>query len=162
LKLEHTYNLRIIWTGNSGTGTSNYAAYERSFSIRSENKMEIVGSADTPFRGDPSKHNPEDLLLSSLSSCHMLWYLHLCADAGIVVTNYEDNPKGTLLIPGSKGGYFSTIVLNPVVFLSDISRKEEAILLHFKAHEQCFIANSLRCLVRINPIIQQATNFKGI
>lgn len=88
---QHDYSLKIKWTGNTGKGTSNYTAFERSHSIFVENKKEILGSSDPAFRGDKTKHNPEDLLLASISACHMLWYLHLCAVAGIIVTDYIDN-----------------------------------------------------------------------
>jgi organic hydroperoxide reductase OsmC/OhrA len=87
---SHRYQVQVLWTGNTGQGTDNYKSYERSHKITVEGKPAILGSSDPAFRGDKSKHNPEELLLASLSSCHMLWYLHLCAEASIVVTDYFD------------------------------------------------------------------------
>ena len=94
----HQYNLRIKWTGNTGLGTKNYTEYERSHVLSIENKPDLLCSSDVPFRGDKSNHNPEDFFLASLSSCHMLWYLHLCADAGVIVTDYTDKAHGVLEI----------------------------------------------------------------
>ncbi len=137
----HTYTLALQWTGNIGTGTSGYREYARSHIISVKDKAEIAGSADPAFRGDATKHNPEELFLASLSSCHMLWYLHLCADAGVVVTAYRDNPVGYMQEhPG--GGQFKQVILNPEVI---VERKEMiglAMQLHAEANKKCFIANS--------------------
>jgi organic hydroperoxide reductase OsmC/OhrA len=151
MKLHH-YKTNMEWTGNKGSGTLTYDSYERSHVLRIANKPDVYCSSDTPFRGDATKHNPEDMLLASLSSCHMLWYLHLCADAGIIVTNYEDNAIGTMQeIPGS-GGRFVEVVLHPQVSITDASKIELAIALHQKAHACCFIANSVNFPVRHLPI----------
>jgi organic hydroperoxide reductase OsmC/OhrA len=93
----HLFHLDIIWTGNNGTGTSAYDAYSRNHTIRCAGKSDLHASSDPFFRGEKEKYNPEDLLLASISSCHMLWFLHLCADAGIVVVKYEDKPEGTMI-----------------------------------------------------------------
>src|SRR3954468_9175486 len=94
---EHHYSLNVKWTGNRGKGTTGYADYDRSHTISVNGKSDILGSSDAAFRGDTSRHNPEDMLVASLSTCHMLWYLHLCADAGIAVTHYTDNATGTMI-----------------------------------------------------------------
>ena len=91
---EHNYKLSIRWTGNKGEGTKNYTAYERSHVIQVENKPDISGSSDPAFRGDSTRYNPEELLVASLSSCHMLWYLHLCAEAKVIVIDYVDHATG--------------------------------------------------------------------
>ena len=153
---QHHYTLTLKWTGNKGTGTSNYKEYERSHSILIDNKPEIPGSSDTAFRGDNTKHNPEDLLLASASSCHMLWYLHLCADAGIIVTNYIDKPTGTLVEPENAPGHFSQITLNPVVTITNPALQDKAKQLHHKAHQKCFIANSVNFPITHNPTINVA------
>ena len=149
---QHNYHLTIKWTGNTGTGTSNYKEFERSHSIFIENKPEILGSSDPAFRGDKTKHNPEDLLLASISSCHMLWYLHLCAVAGIVVTDYIDNATGIMNETTNGGGKFTEATLNPIVTITDISMTECANELHKKANELCFIATSLNFPVYHKPI----------
>jgi organic hydroperoxide reductase OsmC/OhrA len=143
MKGQHNYNLTIKWTGNTGTGTSNYKEFERSHSIFIENKAEILGSSDPAFRGDKTKHNPEELLLASISACHMLWYLHLCAVAGIIVTDYVDNATGIMIETANGGGKFAEATLNPTVTITDSLMTEKANELHKKAHELCFIANSL-------------------
>ncbi len=148
---QHNYSLTVKWTGNTGTGTSNYAAFERSHSIFVTDKNEILGSSDPAFRGDKTKHNPEDLLLASISSCHMLWYLHLCTTVGIFVINYIDNATGILIETTNGGGKFTEVTLNPIVTITDISMIEKANELHKKANELCFVANSLNFPVYHKP-----------
>lgn len=151
---HHNYNVKIEWTGNKGTGTSSYRAYERSHSIQVEGKPEILGSSDPAFRGDNTKHNPEDMLVASLSACHMLFYLHLCAEAGITVVEYVDNVSGTMEETPNGGGRFTEVILRPTVTITDKSRTEEANQLHHKANELCFIANSCNFPVRHEPSCQ--------
>ena len=91
---HHKYTLQVVWTGDQGSGTSRYDAYSRDHLVRAANKPAIEASSDPAFRGDAKRHNPEELFVASLSSCHMLWYLHLCAVNGIVVTGYVDDPVG--------------------------------------------------------------------
>jgi len=131
---QHNYTLTVKWTGNTGTGTLGYKEFERSHSILVDNKVEILGSSDPAFRGDKTKHNPEDLLLASVSSCHMLWYLHLCAVAGIIVTDYIDNAIGTMTETVNGGGNFTEIILRPTVTITDNLMKEKANELHKKAN----------------------------
>jgi organic hydroperoxide reductase OsmC/OhrA len=150
---QHQYTTQITWTGNKGTGTSGYTEYERSHLIQAENKVVIEASSDAPFRGDVSKHNPEDLFLASIASCHMLWYLHLCADNGIIVKNYVDNPKGTLETFANGSGKFTIITLCPLVEVADASMIETARKLHHNAHEMCFMANSVNFEIFIEPQI---------
>lgn len=139
----HIYKLSLKWTGNKGTGTSAYTAYDRNYFITGENKMEIAGSSDPAFRGHKNRYNPEELLVASLSSCHMLWYLHLCAEAGVIVTDYTDNAKGIMIEASNGGGRFSEVKLYPVVTVSEKSMIAKANELHKKANELCFIANSV-------------------
>lgn len=153
---EHQYTLTVKWTGNTGKGTSDYRAYERSHKIITKNKPDITASSDPAFRGDKSKHNPEELFLASLSSCHMLWYLHLCADAGIVVVDYEDNAEGTMLEGEDGGGQFIEVILHPKVTVSDSAMIEEANELHHEANKMCFIANSCNFPVLHEPTCKAA------
>jgi organic hydroperoxide reductase OsmC/OhrA len=152
-KLHH-YKTTINWTGNKGSGTTHYEAYNRDYSITIENKPDLAGSSDLAFRGDPTKHNPEELLLASLSACHMLWYLHLCADAGIVVVRYSDDANGTMEIQTNGGGRFTEVVLNPFVEVLEPSMINAAEALHQKASERCFIANSVNFPVRHNAVVR--------
>jgi organic hydroperoxide reductase OsmC/OhrA len=151
MEKEHNYAVKIEWTGNKGSGTDDYRNYERSHTITIEGKPAILGSSDTPFRGDGSKHNPEDFLVSSLSTCHMLWYLHLCADAGVVVVNYVDNAKGTLKQLADGSGFFTEVTLYPEVQVLNENMIELANSLHKKAHNFCFIAKSVNFPVHHQP-----------
>lgn len=144
----HNYSIRVEWTGNKGTGTDNYRNYERSHTIGVANKTPILGSSDAAFRGDATKHNPEDLLLSSLSSCHMLWYLHLCSEAGVIVVDYVDSATGIMEEMANGGGKFTEVTLNPKVTVADETMIAKANELHVKANELCFIANSVNFPVR--------------
>jgi organic hydroperoxide reductase OsmC/OhrA len=148
---QHHYQATIKWTGNKGTGTDNYRNYERSHEIEISNKTTILGSSDPAFRGDNSKHNPEDLLVSSLSSCHMLWYLHLCSEAKVIVTDYVDSATGIMIETSNGGGQFTEVTLNPIVTVLEENMIDKANELHKKANELCFIANSVNFPVRHNP-----------
>ena len=149
----HSYQATIRWTGNRGTGTSSYRDYARDWEWRAEGKETVRGSADPAFRGDAARHNPEDLLVASLSSCHLLWYLHLCADAGIVVTAYEDNAQGEMATHAGGAGEFVSVTLKPRVTIAAGSDPEKAHDLHERAHELCFIARSVNFPVRCEPEI---------
>lgn len=149
---HHNYATTIKWTGNKGAGTIKYDAYERAHTWSIEGKPDILCSSDTPFRGDGTKHNPEDMLLASLSSCHMLWYLHLCADAGVIVTDYTDNATGVLTMDAPGGARFTEVVLHPLVTVTDASMIEKANALHDEAHKKCFIAASVNFEVKHEPV----------
>lgn len=140
---DHHYEVEVKWTGNAGDGTRTYNGYERSHEIKVNNKPSLSCSSDPAFRGDRSKYNPEELLLASISSCHMLWYLHLCADAGIVVTEYTDHATGTLSLHANGGGRFTAVILHPRAKVKAADMIEKAMALHEKANQMCFIANSL-------------------
>jgi organic hydroperoxide reductase OsmC/OhrA len=152
MQKEHHYQATIQWTGNKGNGTQDYRAYERSHVISIQGKQEIVGSSDPAFRGDKTKHNPEDLLVSALSSCHMLWYLHFCAVNGVVVSSYVDKATGTMIENEDGSGQFTQIVLHPKVAVKDISMIAKAIELHKNAHHACFIARSVNFEILHEPI----------
>lgn len=150
---NHHYKTTIHWTGNKGTGTSGYRDYERSHTISAENKVVIEGSSDPAFRGDRTKYNPEEMLLSSLSSCHMLWYLHFCSEAGIIVTEYTDEASGIMAETASGSGHFTEVTLHPRVTVAEASMIEKAEQLHHKANEYCFIANSVNFPVKHIPVM---------
>ncbi|OPC00113.1 peroxiredoxin [Elizabethkingia meningoseptica] len=151
---EHYYTSKIKWTGNKGSGTDHYKNYERSHNIIVENKALIEGSSDPSFRGDPTKHNPEELLVSSLSSYHMLWYLHFCSVHKIIVEEYTDQAEGIMIEEPGGNGYFKEVTLNPVVTVKNKEMAEKAMELHKKAREYCFIANSVNFPVKHNPQIK--------
>lgn len=150
---SHAYTLHLRWTGNRGEGTAAYQAYARDHEIQGTGKPVILGSSDPAFRGDPTRYNPEELFVSTLASCHMLWYLHLCSVAKIVVQDYEDQAEGIMLEEPSGKGYFQEVILRPQVRLSNPDRQAEALALHEQAHAYCFIANSVNFPVRVEPKI---------
>lgn len=173
----HHYQLELQWTGNTGRGTKSYVSYERSYTWHSGDKPKVEGSSDPKFRGDPGKHNPEELLLAALSSCHMLWYLHLCAESHITVLDYRDQAIAEMegeqpLSPpvdkdneqhpagpptGSNpflGGHFVRAVLRPVIKLTSEKDRAKATALHHEAHLRCFIANSVNFPVEIAPVFE--------
>lgn len=141
MQREHTYSVNVVWTGNTGQGTSDYRSYTRDHEVNVPGKPPILGSADPKFRGNPARYNPEELLVSALSGCHMLWYLHLCADAGIVVVSYDDRAEGTMEESAEGEGRFVRVTLRPHVRVTNSVDQAEA--LHQRAHELCFIANSV-------------------
>lgn len=146
---KHNYKITVEWTGNEGNGTIDYKSYSRDHTVFSEGKYEkIKGSSDPSFLGNKTKYNPEDLFLSSLSSCHMLWYLHLCTVNGIVVVEYTDNATGVMEELADGSGKFTEVTLNPTVKITRQESIQRAIELHEEANKMCFIANS--CNFQIN------------
>ncbi len=148
---DHQFQTLITWMGNLGSGTMDYRSYERDFTLNVPGKPELKGSSASTFLGDDSAYNPEDLLLASVSSCHMLWYLHLCAEHGIIVLDYKDQAQATLSERPDGSGRFTKILLNPTVVISSKGNVELANSLHKEANKMCFIANSLNCPVEHNP-----------
>lgn len=154
---EHHYALTTTWTGNRGTGTSGYRDYARDVTIGIQGKPDLQASADKPFRGDPSRWNPEDLLLAALSECHLLSYLHACVTAGVVVTEYRDEATGVMREDGRGGGAFAEVTLRPHVRVADESMLDAAREAHRIAHEWCFIANSVNFPVHHDATVEVAS-----
>ncbi|KPM49150.1 OsmC family protein [Jiulongibacter sediminis] len=151
---EHHYHITTEWTGNTGEGTISYKSYERSHLLKVDDKTVIELSSDPAFRGDPAKHNPEELFLASLSSCHMLWYLHFCSVNGITVTSYLDKAEGLMEEEKSGKGRFKTVLLKPQISIREPEKLDLALELHHKANEFCFIANSCNFEVKHEPRIR--------
>ena len=149
---QHQYPVQVVWTGNHGSGTKTYQGYGREHEVHIHGKPVIAGSSDAAFRGDGSKHNPEDMLVAALSSCHMLWYLHLAAVAGVVVTVYVSAAVGPFP-ERAHDGRFTEVVLRPRVTIAAGSDPETAKRVHDDAHHACFIANSVNFPVRCEPRI---------
>ncbi|MTE23098.1 OsmC family protein [Microbacterium sp. ZXX196] len=148
----HRYAVTTTWTGDRGTGTSGYRDYARDVSIRVAGKPELEASADRPFRGDPAKWNPEDMLMAALSECHLLSYLHAATTRGVVVTGYEDAAEGDMELAGN-AGRFTRVVLRPRVVIAEEGMRQAAADAHHDAHEWCFIANSVAFPVEVRPEI---------
>jgi organic hydroperoxide reductase OsmC/OhrA len=152
---NHHYTTGVNWTGNKGKGTQSYTAYTRDYSISAGGKPVIEGSSDPAFRGDKNRYNPEELLLASISSCHMLWYLHLCSENGIIVTSYTDTAKGVMTETADGGGRFTEVTLYPIVTVTESSMIEKANELHAEANKLCFIANSCNFPILHRPVTTQ-------
>jgi len=143
MKAAHHYAVRIQWTGNRGSGTSGYRAYGREHLISAAGKESIAGSADRTFHGNADRWNPEELLLTALSQCHMLSYLHVAVRNGVTVVAYTDDAVGTLEQIPPVGGRFTSATLRPRVTISDPRQLELAQSLHEEAQRECFIAASV-------------------
>lgn len=151
MKLEHRYEIDVLWTGNRGEGTSGYKSYGRDHTVSTEGKHPIEGSADRTFFGDTDRWNPEELLLAALSQCHMLSYLAEAARAGVVVVGYTDRATGVMEQTGDGGGHFTSAVLRPKVTIADPAQAELAASLHAPASAKCFIAASVNFPVGHEP-----------
>jgi organic hydroperoxide reductase OsmC/OhrA len=139
----HEYKSTLTWIGNRGTGTSEYKGYDRDHNIQIEGKEIIHASSDPSFRGNKSRYNPEEMLVMSVSSCHMLWYLHIACVNSVVVTAYVDNAFGTMEENEDGSGQFKEITLRPRVTVLEKSMIEKANALHHEANKMCFIARSV-------------------
>jgi len=148
---EHHYKSTINWVGNQGAGTIDYKSYSRNHEISVTNKLLIPASSDPSFRGDAARYNPEELLLASLSSCHLLWYLHLCSVNGVVVIAYTDQAMGTMQEAADGSGHFTEVTLHPAVVVANADMVTKANALHEDAHRMCFIANSCNFPVHHKP-----------
>lgn len=153
---EHRYRLTTTWTGDRGAGTTGYRDYDRSVTVRIEGKPDLLASADRPFRGDPGRWNPEDMLLAALSECHLLSYLHACVAAGVVVVGYRDEATALMREDGRGGGAFVEAVLHPEVVVAEAGMLAAARAAHAQAHAWCFIANSVSFPVRHEPVVTVA------
>ncbi|XUU60828.1 OsmC family protein [Erythrobacter sp. HA6-11] len=148
---EHTFPSRIVWTGNTGRGTQSYKSYERTWDIAMPGVLPVACSNDPRLGGDPSKPNPEDLLISALAACHMLWYLHLASEAGVVVQAYEDCPQGIGRSESDGSGRFVAAILRPKITLAPGTDLDRARAIHGEIHKVCFIARSVNFPIEIEP-----------
>jgi len=151
--MDHRYALSVTWTGNTGEGTSTYRGYRRSHTVSADGPPDLLGSADRTFHGDRDRWNPEQLLLASLAQCHLLSYLHVCVDLGVVVTRYVDRATGSMSTEPDGSGRFTEVVLHPTVTVADDTMVEAATAAHRRAHQLCFIANSVNFAVRHEPVV---------
>ena len=152
----HRYAVTVVWTGNQGEGTSGYHSYARDHEVTADSRPPLIGSSDRAFRGNAQRWDPERLLVAALSQCHLLSYLHVCAEAGVVVVDYVDQAEGEMQQTPDGGGHFTEVTLRPRVTVSEESMTAAARELHGRAHELCFIANSVNFPVLHEPRITVA------
>jgi len=151
---SHNYAVTIEWTGARQGPTISYTSYSREFTLKCDGKVDIIGSSDKAFRGDSTLYNPEELLVSAISSCHLLWYLHLCAVNNIHIISYIDQATGVMQTDENGGGRFSEVILSPTIIVTKNSDIASAIRLHDNAHEKCFIANSINFPIKLTPTVR--------
>ena len=150
----HYYRIVNRWTGNLGKGTAAYTAYSRDHELGFPGKSAVIpGSSDPAFRGDPARYNPEELLVGALSACHMLWVLHWCADAGIVVLEYADEAAGQMIEHADGSGEFTRVTLHPRMRITGAGRIDDVVAIHRRVHEVCAIARSVKFQVEIDPVV---------
>jgi len=147
----HEYELTVTWTGAPARDPAKPRAYSRSHEVLAPGRPPLAASADPAMNGDADRWNPEQLLVAALSQCHMLWFLHLCADAGVVVTSYTDRPHG-VMVETRHGGRFTQVTLRPVATVAAPDMVDRVAELHEGAHRACFIANSVNFPVRVEPV----------
>jgi len=148
---ENQFTSNVVWTGNTGEGTRAYRSYQRSWNVEVPGKPVIQCSNDPELGGDPTLMNPEDMLLSALSACHMLWFLHLASSAGIVVTAYRDEPLGLGETAPDGAGRFVKATLRPRVTVMAGADLAKAAALHQEVHKYCYIARSVAFPIEIKP-----------
>jgi organic hydroperoxide reductase OsmC/OhrA len=146
-------HVRVDWTGNEGEDTRTYRGYRRDHLIGAAGKTPIEGSSDPAFHGDARRYNPEEMFVASLSACHMLWYLHLCAVNGVAVSEYHDDASGTLAVDGAGSGDFVRVLLKPHVTVAPDADEAKALALHGDAHAKCFLAKAVNVPVEISPSV---------
>ena len=156
MQTQHHFAVGLEWTGNRGTGTSDYKSYGREHVVSAEGKESIAGSSDRVFRGNPERWNPEEMLIAALSQCHLLSYLHVAASHGVVVTGYTDAATGTMEQTNNGGGHFTSVTLRPTVTIAG-GDTALALSLHEEASEKCFIAASVNFPVLHEPEILLAS-----
>jgi organic hydroperoxide reductase OsmC/OhrA len=152
---EHHYRLDLTWAGAEHGPTSSYQTYSREYLVSIEGKPPLKGSADPLFRGDSSLHNPEDLLVAALASCHMLSFLAVASRAGVSVLAYTDAAEGTMKFEAGQG-QFSAVALHPRVVVAAGTDVTQVHRLHEQAHESCFIARSVNFPVTHEAIVEFA------
>jgi len=140
--MKHLFKAALNWNSNQNQEDSTKRFYSKSHQIKIDGKPALNVSAAKAFKGDPELYNPEDLLLSSLVSCHMMSYLYVCSQNGIEVLEYSDNAEATLEVSPDGSGRFVEVILKPKVKISNPDKIELALELHTKANQLCFIANS--------------------
>ncbi|MDP1724703.1 MAG: OsmC family protein [Alphaproteobacteria bacterium] len=144
---QHMFRMHLEWEPNSSNNDS------KNYKLQGiGDKPYIMASSAAAFQGDENRYNPEELLVGALASCHMLWFLYLAKLAQITVIDYKDEPEGILELQGSNGR-FTEITLTPKITILEEDKIEEAKHLQEKAHQKCYIANSVNFDVKLNPHI---------
>lgn len=142
MAFKHIFKVALSWFSTEKVASPKSKVYSKSHHISIEGKSDLAISAAKAFKGDPSLYNPEDLLLSSLVSCHMMSYLYLCDQNNIEVISYTDHAEAILEVNSDASGRFVEVILKPAVVILNPEQIALALDLHKKANQLCFIANS--------------------
>ena len=147
----HTYTARLDWSGSTGVG---YESYERTHTVRcDEAEATLTLSSDPVFLGDPSLLDPEQLLVAAASSCQLLSFLAGAARARIDVLEYTDDAEGTM-DDSEQPAWVQRIVLHPRIVVAPGTSEDRVRRLVELGHRHCFIANSLKSEMTIEPTIE--------
>jgi organic hydroperoxide reductase OsmC/OhrA len=150
-EVQHTYRTLLSWSGSTGAG---YEAYDRTHRVElPPGAPALTLSADTAFRGSDGLTNPEQLLLAAASSCQMLSFLAIAARSGIDVLDYADEAEA-VMPEDDRPVRITRITLRPRIVVAAGTDSERALRIVDKAHRECYIANSLRSEIVIEPTIR--------
>jgi organic hydroperoxide reductase OsmC/OhrA len=152
-RVSHLYTAQTIWQREQQAFTDKL--YSRRHRLRFDGGLDIAGSSSplvvpVPM-SDPQALDPEEALVSAVSSCHMLWFLSIAAKRRFIVDSYHDHAEGTMVPNERKKLWLAHIRLNPVAEFSGYTRptREELVTMHHEAHDECFIANSVRSEITV-------------
>jgi organic hydroperoxide reductase OsmC/OhrA len=146
----HRYDARLRWEGSTALG---WAGYDRSHEVTAPPARQALTVTTGEEQGDPSRLNPEQLVVMAASSCQLLWFLHLAAKARIDVVEYEDEAEGEMP-EDEQPVRITRIALRPRIVVASEAAEDRVLRLVELAHERCYIANSLRSEVKVEPRIE--------
>jgi len=152
MEKQHSYEVPIKWTDSNNTCRNNHTVHDTELEVEGLEEIPIPGSSEPTFSGHRLRQNPEELFVASISSCYMLWFLHLCEDNGVIIVEYKDNATGTIIKSANSGGFFKEVLLTPRVTLMVESMIKLAESLHQEAIGVCFIAQSCNFPIHYQPI----------
>jgi organic hydroperoxide reductase OsmC/OhrA len=146
----------VSWADDGGFATGRYS---RAHEIRFDGGAAVRGSSSpsvVPQYSDPAGVDPEEMLIASVSACHMLWFLNLAQEAGFIVSGYRDTAEGHMARVGRGKMAITDVVLRPeILFEGRQPDAAEMDRLHHEAHERCFIANSVKAQIRVEPALAE-------
>lgn len=158
---KHSFLVDLNWpeeVTNPDQNDTKVSAKNHTISITGKEGLKV--SAAKAFKGDPTKYNPEDLLLSSLTSCHMMSYLYVCQKNKIQVRSYSDHAEAILEVNSDGSGRITKVILRPTVTIPPTADINLAQSLHKEASKLCFIANSCNFEIVYEPkiLVDQSSN----
>jgi organic hydroperoxide reductase OsmC/OhrA len=147
------HRAQFHWRRTSADFT--YQTYNRAHEILFKDGLIVLPSSSAPeFRGDPDRVDPEEAFVGALSGCHMLTFLAICARKRLTLESYEDDASGWLELDAHGKLWIARVTLRPSAqFAPDVEIDAAQLAdLHHHAHSECFIANSVKTLVNVEPL----------